>query len=309
MPRHTYPFLIIFCISFLAPAWAQEKAVTLVLKDGGEIKATVYDVWQGEVYFRAASARQAYDYGEMMALAKIARVRLEDGRVLPPQEFAQYWKGEEAEPSTAAAPPAPARSAPAAPPPAAAYGPGLRLQSVVANDTLRARGGVGLRLPEMPRSNATPALNYNEIADLLAESGLAGHLLYQVSSGDLQSRQLTSSQRLMLDALLQSRAWAARKRDLRSAHLLALGEFEKVYKEASPSLYELFKVRPANPALVFLEFVQYLRAENAHLFSDKWEKVEKTFSPAAASALRDLLDNYEDWYYLYGQEVEKQSPK
>jgi hypothetical protein len=183
----------------------------------------------------------------------------------------------------------------------------LRLQSVVTRDTLRARGGVGLRMPEMQRTDSTPALNYNEIADLLAESGLAGQLLYEVSSGELKRRQLTRSQRQMVDALLQSRAWGIRKRDLRSAHLQALGEFEKVYKTASPTLSELFKLRPANPALVFLEFVQYLRAENAHLFSDKWENVEKTFSPATTNALRDLLNNYEDWYYLYGQELEKQN--
>jgi hypothetical protein len=293
---------------------AQEEAVTLLLTDGTEIKCTVYDVWQGEIYFRAATARQAYEYGEMMALAKITHVRLQDGRALAPQEFVKYWRGETPEASASSAlaaqsPPAKTASPPpAASPPPVEYGPGLRLQSVVAHDTLRG-SGVGLRLPQMPRLDSTPALQYNEIADLLAESGLAGHLLYEMSSGDLKRRQLTPSQRQLVDALLQSRAWAARKRDLRSAHLQALAEFEKVYQNAGPSLNELFKLKPANPALVFLEFVHYLRAENAHLFSDKWEKVENTFTPATTAALRDLLNNYEDWYYLYGQELEKQGGK
>ncbi len=306
MSRPLYRILIALGVILTRPASAQEEAVTLFLKDGEEIKATVYDVWKGEIYFRAASARQAYEHGEMMALAQLARVRMADGRLFAPQEFVEYWKGETPEPKTTTEP---MRTTPPPSPPPREYGPGLRLQSVVSRDTLRARGGVGLRMPEMPRDNSSPALNYNEIADLLAESGLAGQLLYEVSSGDLQRRQLTPSQRQLVDALLQSRAWAVRKRELRSAHLLALGEFEKIYKDASPSLYELFKLRPANPALVFLEFVQYLRAENAHLFSDKWEKVEKTFSPATVNALRDMLNNYEDWYYLYGQELEKQSPK
>lgn len=288
--------------------------MTLVLKDGKEIKCSVYDLSRGEIYFRAATARLAYEYGEMMALAKIKQVRLEDGRVLAPQEFVKYWNGEPLENSAAnaaAAPPVavkPVSPPPAASTPPAQYGPGLRLQSVVARDTLRG-SGVGLRLPEMPRMDSTPALQYTEVADLLAESGLAGHLLYAVSSGDLKRRQLTPSQRQLVDALLQSRAWAARKRDLRSAHLQALVEFEKIYKNASPSLNELFQLKPANPALVFLEFVHYLRAENAHLFSDKWEKVENTFTPATTAALRDLLNNYEDWYYLYGQELEQPGAK
>jgi hypothetical protein len=305
--RFLYRALLISCVVLARPGQAQpEENVTLLLKDGEQIQATVYDIWQGELYFRAASAVQAYEYGERIDLAHIERVRLTDGRILQPQEFAQRWKTAATAPRTAAGPRASPASSPA---PAAQYGPGLRLQSAVTRDTLRARGGVGLRMPEMPRADTTPALNYNEVADLLAEAGLAGHLLYDVSSGELKRRQLTPSQRQLVDALLQSRAWGARKRDLRAAHLLALGEFEKVYKDASPAINELFKLRPANPALVFLEFVQYLRAENAHLFSDKWEKVEKTFTPATEAALRDLLSNYEDWYYLYGQELEKQGSK
>ncbi len=304
MRHKSFLLALAFCGLITGPVSAQEETVTLLLTDGKEIKCTVYEVRQTEIYFRASSPQQAYQYGEALAVAKIARVRLADGRSLKPQEFLQYWKGELVPPVAAAvAPPSP--PARTASPPPAEYGPGLRLQSVVTGDTLRGRG-VGLRLPEMPRMDSTPALNYNEIADLLAESGLAGKLLLEIGSGDLKKRQLTPSQRQMVDAVLQSRVWAVRKRELRAAHMQGLVEFEKIYKNSSANLFELFKLRPANPALVFLEFVHYLRAENAHLFSDRWERVEKTFSPAVVAALRDLLNNYEDWYYLYGQELEKQ---
>src|SRR5262245_62451909 len=128
--RILYRSLLVLLVMTSRPSQAQEEAVMLVLKDGGEIQATVYDIWQGEVYFRAASSIQAYEYGEMIALAKIERVRLEDGRLLRPQEFVQHWKGEANAPSTDQAQRSSASRASTPAPPPADYRPGLRLQSV-----------------------------------------------------------------------------------------------------------------------------------------------------------------------------------
>lgn len=294
---------------------AQEEQATLVLKGGGELRCTVRDIWQGEVYFEAASARDTYKYGEAISLEKIELVRLSRNRVMKPQEFAAYWRGEtvpheqESEKAPPPVAPQPAPPTSTAPPPRES-GPGMRL-SAVQIDTTRVKGGIGLRYPEMPRGETTSVLEYGEVADLLAESGLAGKLLYEVSAGELRRRQLTSSQKQLVDALLQSRAWSLRKRDLRSAQLRASGEFERVMQSQSRSaeLFESFRFRPADSQYAFLEFVQFLHAENADKFLDKWQKVENVFSVEGTLALRDLLNNYEDWYYLYGQEVEKRSDK
>jgi hypothetical protein len=70
-------------------------------------------------------------------------------------------------------------------------------------------------------------------------------------------------------------------------------------------LAEQFQFRPSSRELAFLEFIQFLHLENALHFSEKWEKVENLFGHEAAAALRDILNNYEDWYFLYGQELEK----
>ncbi len=307
-------FLFVALLVFIAQTVnAQEKQVTLVLKGGEELPCTVTDIWQGEVYFEAVSARDAYKYGEAISLEKIEYVRLNRNRVMKPQEFAAHWRGEtvpQEEPTKTPEPKSqPVVAQPAAtPPPPRESGPGLRLQSLNI-DTTRNKGGIGLRYPEMPRTESAPAMEYSEVADLLAESGLAGKLLYEIGAGELRRRQLTNSQKRMVDALLQSRAWSLRKRDLRSAHLRASGEFERVAQSQSRSdeLFESFRYRPADSQYAFLEFAQFLHAENAHKFLDKWQKVENLFSAEGASALRDLLNNYDDWYYLYGQEVEKRS--
>ncbi|RIK53920.1 hypothetical protein DCC62_32070, partial [candidate division KSB1 bacterium] len=111
--------------------------------------------------------------------------------------------------------------------------------------------------------------------------------------------------RKLVDALLQSRAWAYRKAELREAHLKAYQEFGRIGQGNQQRLREHFNFQASNEMYAFLEFVQFLQAENAQLFTDKWQKVEDIFPEEAANALEDILVNYEDWYYLYGQEIEK----
>ena len=40
-------------------------------------------------------------------------------------------------------------------------------------------------------------------------------------------------------------------------------------------------------------------------FLHKWKKIEQVFDRQGHEAIRDILSNYGDWYYLYGQELER----
>jgi hypothetical protein len=40
-------------------------------------------------------------------------------------------------------------------------------------------------------------------------------------------------------------------------------------------------------------------------FQDKWAQVVTVFGKDAATALQDILNNYDDWYFLFGEAVEK----
>lgn len=319
-------FLLFIAFAFCATPnlSAQEKRVTLVLKGGGELVCTVTDIWQGEIYFEPASARDAYKYGEAIGLEKIETVRLSRNRVMKPQEYAAYWRGETAAQEEEKAPPPkpvatqplqtfPAPSPkpiapqpePTAPAPPRESGPGLRMQSLEV-DTTRVKGGIGLRYPELPRVETAPIAAYNQVADLLAETGMAGKLLYEVSSGALRRRELTQHQKQLIDALLQSRVWSSRKRELRQAHVKAADEFEHLARR-NRNVFEALRFCPTDSQYAFLEFVQFLHAQNAHKFLDQWQNIEGLFGDEGASALRDVLNNYDDWFYLYGQELEKKS--
>lgn len=299
---------------------AQERAVTLFLKNGESFACTVLDVWKGTVYFEAASKRDAYTYGEAVTLENISHIRLANGMELTPQAFVESWQNKRvATPAPTPSPtPEPKRAEPP-PPPKATPAPQTQTPHpslfpstaakiklpYAALDSARARTTVGSNWIEPPQPPITASIEFSQLADLLAEGGMAGKLLYQVSKGELAGRELTESQRKLVDALLQSRAWAYRKAELREAHLKAYQEFGRVGQDNQQRLRDHFNFQATNKTYAFLEFVQFLHAENAQLFTDKWQKVETIFTPEAADALQDILANYDDWYYLYGQEIEK----
>ncbi len=298
---------------------AQERAVTLFLKNGESFACTVFDVWKGTVYFEAISKRDAYTYGEAVALENISHIRLANGNELTPEAFVESWQNKRVvntpppAPSPSSVPqreepPPPPQAAPASPTPQPSLFPTAAARvklPYAALDSTRSRRGVGSNWIEPPKPPITAPIEFSQLADLLAEGGMAGKLLYQVSKGELAGRELTESQRKLVDALLQSRAWAYRKAELREAHLKAYQEFGRVGQANQPRLREQFNFQASNEKYAFLEFVQFLHAENAQLFTDKWQKVKDIFPEDAAHALEDILANYEDWYYLYGQEIEK----
>ncbi|MDZ7268800.1 MAG: hypothetical protein ONB48_13760 [candidate division KSB1 bacterium] len=312
--------VVLLLLVTVCSLFAQERAVTLRLQGGSSFACTVTDVWKGQIYFEARTAKDAFTYGEVIALEKIVAVRLADGRELSPEAYVAQWRKEETGPPTQPVTP-PAQTTPpppGAPPPKVAppashlprpeLFPTTPVQTSTVNatlDTTRRRYLIGLGWLEPPRPPLTASVDYIQIADLLAASGLAGRLLYQVGSGELRGRELAPSQRRLIEALLQSRTWASRKAELRQAHLQAHEGYQRLRQDDPARLRREFQFQPERESHGFLEFVQFLHAENAHLFTDKWHKVENVFPPQAAKALQDILANYDDWYYLYGQEVEK----
>lgn len=317
MRRFRQVFQIVFSVLVAAGSLqAQERAVTLFLKNGESFACTVLDVWKGTVYFEAASKKDAYTYGEAIAVENLSHIRLANGNELTPQTFVESWQSKGVANLPAPSPPvAPKREEIPSPPKAAPVfqtpqpsppAPATKIKlPYAALDSAGSRRGVGSNWLEAPKPPITASIEFSQLADLLAEGGLAGKLLYQVSKGELAGRELTASQRKLVDALLQSRAWAYRKAELRDAHVKAYKAFEGVKQDNQQRLRENFNFQTSNETYAFLEFVQFLHAENAHLYTDKWQKVQNLFAPEAADALRDVLANYDDWYYLYGQELEK----
>ncbi|MGH7451574.1 MAG: hypothetical protein ACRENG_09540 [bacterium] len=306
-------YLTSLCLlGFVAMASAQSEKVTLILQGGEEIPCQLERIASGYVYFEAASSNLVFKYGDFIEITKVAKIRLSDGRVLSMNEFL-------AKPSDSAPPSEEAKEIPAPTPrprppeprpreitaPKPPSGPGMRLTGQL-SDTIQATSGVGLRLPDMPPpSQSTTELNYGELADLLAEAGLAGKLLNEINAGSLRGRLLRKDQKALVDAVSQSPVWSARKRDLREAMRVAEGEFNMLTRSQTNLLAEVFNFRYASQATAFVEFVQFLHAENVLFFQNKWEKIESVFGEDAATALRDILNNYEDWHYLFGQEGEK----
>jgi hypothetical protein len=294
--------LLLFCCAALAPA--QPEKATLILQSGEEIPCQIKRVAHGYVYFEATTTSLAFKYGDFIEVEKVAAVRLFDGQTLTMNEYlASRGISLPAEPSVTAKSRGKAKSESAVPPPPS--GPGLRLTSKL-TDTTRTADAVGLRLPDLPAPPpVTAEMNYAELANLLAEAGLVGKLLNEINAGVLAARVLTTNQKQFLEAVAQSPVWIARKNALREAQRVAEGEFNILIQRQPDLLAREFRFQPATGKNAYAEFVQFLQIQNVLHFQDKWEQVEKAFGADAAAALRDILNNYEDWLFLFGEAAEK----
>jgi len=293
--------LNLICYAALAPA--QTEKATLILQGGEEIACQIKRIAHGYIYFEAASKSLVFKYGDFIEIEKIAAVRLNDGRTLTMTEYLQA-RGI-AQPAES---PRPSRSSPRSesaspnlPPPS---GPGMRLTKQLA-ESAPTQNSVGLRLPDLPPPPAATELDYLELANLLAEAGLAGKLLNEINSGVLTARALTKTQKELLNVMAQSPVWIARKSALREAQRAAEGEFNTLTQNQPDWHMQEFRFRPTSSKHAFAEFVQFLHAQNVVNFQDKWQQVETLFGNEAAAALRDILNNYDDWYFLFGEALEK----
>ncbi|MDZ7301873.1 MAG: hypothetical protein ONB44_07005 [candidate division KSB1 bacterium] len=307
MSGRKFSVLVFFLLVFLVLARAQEEKLTLILHGGEEIPCQIRKIAHDIIYFEAASTQSAFKWGEMIEIGKVAAVRRSNGQTVSIREFLEQRNEVRAAAETAIPKPMPPAVAPSprmSAPPARPSGPGMRLKNKL-QDTTRTASAIGLRLPEIPALPTRPELDYSELADLLAETGLAGKLLYEISAGALRGRILTKGQQELVDAILMSPAWSARRQDLRQAQNVAKAEFNLLTQRQPDLISGEFHFRPLSQDQAYVEFIQFLHLENVPHFQDKWEKIRTIFGDEAAAAIRDILNNYEDWYYLFGQESEK----
>jgi len=298
--------VLLFLIGLSAAAPAQTEKAALILQGGEEIDCRIKSVSHGYVYFEAASKRLTFKYGDFIEIEKVAAVRLSDDRTLTMNEYLAarglVQPAEEAAPSRSRPAPKAESSPRNLPPPPS--GPGLRLTKQ-GLEPAQTQSPIGLRLPELPPPPATTEQNYIELANLLAEAGLAGKLLTEMNSGVLKGRVLTNSQKELVEAISQSAVWIARKSALREAQRVAAGEYNLLTFQQLDVLSREFRFKPSGSRYAFEELVQFLHAQNAVYFHDKWTNVVRVFGDDAATALQDILNNYDDWYFLFGEGVEK----
>ena len=287
---------------------AQTEKATLLLQGGEEIACKIKSISHGYVYFEAATKSLTYKYGDFIEVEKVAAVRLGDARTLTLNEYLKMrGLAQSAEETPSPRPQRndrpeiqpPIRNLP--PPPS---GPGLRLTSQL-NDSTQAPNAIGLRLPDLQPPPADTEMNYAELANLLAEAGLVGKLLNEINSGVLAARVLTKSQKELLNLVAQSPVWASRKNALREAQRVAAGEFKLLQQRQPDFLEREFRFKPASNKYAFEEFVQFLHVQNAVAFQERWDAVTRLLGEDAATALRDILTNYDDWAFLFGEALEK----
>jgi len=298
--------LILICGAALSHAQTEKAA--LLLQGGEEIACKIKSMAHGYVYFEAATKSLTYKYGDFIEVEKVAAVRLSDGRTLTLNEYLKTRGFDQ----TAEEPPSPrprrddrpkipTPTRNIAPPPS---GPGMRLTSQL-DDSTKTANAIGLRLPDLPPPPANSEMNYAELANLLAEAGLVGKLLNEINSGVLATRVLTESQKELLQLVAQSPIWVSRKNALREAQRVAAGEFKILQQRQPDFLAREFRFKPVASKSAFDEFVQFLHVQNAAAFQERWEEVMRVFGDDAAAALRDILANYDDWYFLFGEALEK----
>jgi hypothetical protein len=294
--------VLLLLIGLIATAPAQTEKATLILQSGEEVPCQIRRISHGYVYFDAATKSLTFKYGDFIEIEKIAAVRLSDGRTLTMNEYlaARGLSQPAKEPAPSRSRPAPkAESLPRNLPPPPS-GPGLRLTKQGLQPA-QTQSPIGLRLPELPPPPPSTELNYAELANLLAEAGLAGKLLTEINSGVLKGRVLTNSQKELVEAISQSAVWIARKSALREAHRVAAGEYNSLTFQELDVLSREFRFKPSSSRNAFEELVQFLHAQNAVHFQDKWTQVVTVFGDDAATALQDILNNYDDWYFLFGE--------
>jgi len=297
-------FLNWLCLVALAPA--QTEKVTLILQGGEEIPCGIKRIAHGYVYFTAASTSLAFKYGDFIEIEKIAAVRLGDERTLTMNEFLASRGISQPTEQPAASKPRQTPQAESSPPARVLEPPrgaGVRLARELL-DSPQIKNPIGLRLPDLPPPSPTE-MNYVELANLLAEAGLVGRLMNEINDGVLATRVLTKNQKQLLESLTQSAVWISRKNALREAQRVAEGEFNKLTQGQPDLLAREFRFKPASSKRAFLEFVQFLKAQNALHFQDQWQQIETVFGEEAATALRDILNNYDDWHFLFGEALEK----
>ncbi|RMD97201.1 MAG: hypothetical protein D6814_09940 [Calditrichaeota bacterium] len=307
----------------------------LILVDGTQIPCRISEITDQEIIFRALNAKDAYQYGNHMPLGQIEWIQVaRNGRAifLTVDEYLkmhadQFEKVVENEPERSGEVQKPAPNVPEPStvnetrevkpaqkaagqkpeqPPATQTsttpeGPGLRLQSVLA-DTLPYRGfrsGLGLRLPVPPAPpSLIPAADFANLADFIVASGAAGLVLYRAEKFAAEGIKLSKPRQKLIDAIRASKMWRARKEGLREAHRIAAAEFKARYKELAAEMQRTLGFRASRKADPFVQFVIYLHTHGNLSSRTQRNRIRVWFGQEAQQALVDILANFDDWYYV-----------
>jgi hypothetical protein len=68
--------------------------VTLYLNTGDSIKGTVLTLDNSTIKYRASSKKKAYEYGEILPVQRIEKIKLSDGQELSVKEFSDFFNDE-----------------------------------------------------------------------------------------------------------------------------------------------------------------------------------------------------------------------
>ncbi len=102
MKRHTLSAAFVGAVLMLvltgtgngaALSGQRQEPVTIILRNGDKIRATILDIWGDRVVFKAASWRDAYEYGEVLGVGQITAIELKNGRRMTVDEYADYRNG------------------------------------------------------------------------------------------------------------------------------------------------------------------------------------------------------------------------
>lgn len=329
---------ILFLHACAASLYRAATGDALVLTNGTEIPGEILEIDETYIYFRAETVRDRYTYGEKLPVGEIKLIKVvESGRTeyLTVDAYIDkygFTEESDSEPYFAEA------NAPAEPagesgrnelqssvlqeefskfnvvenpaPPAfltatarqKKIGPGLRLQRLPSDSLLKSAGksGIGLKLPASMFESLSE-LNeaaFAEAADLIIASGAAGLVLYRAQKLEAEGYRISAGQRRLINAIRASEFWKTRKNSILAAHSVAKEAYSDKYRQIGDFIErELgFKFREAgadvNKFLFFLHTHGDLRAARRRQLMYDW------FGETATSAMKDLLANFDDWYYL-----------
>lgn len=330
-------FLLSLCLQLPACITTTQGMLSdeaIVLRSGVEIPCEIVEIGDDFIFFDAEIRQDQYTFGDQIAIGEVEFVRRRqknDFIYIPIEKYIFEGKREYdlGEPSAATeAEPALENESIAEEQNAILADEFRRMKSDDEQETGKneaARSQIGLSgLPVLPepgmndysigiklsadqllKSDEKAEADLSQIVDLIVLSGAGGLILYR--AGILQAKEikLGDSQASLVQQLKVSEAWSERKRGLLSAHKTAARSFEKGYREHSEAIAQAlgYRSRTSTP---FIHFILYLHQHGGHLSPKKQSLLKSWFGNVATNAIRDVLANFDDWYYLAALQLEDQ---
>ncbi|KAA3660007.1 MAG: hypothetical protein DWQ10_07610 [Calditrichaeota bacterium] len=284
-----------------------QQGETLVLTDQTRIPCRILDFDGVDIYFKARRSADAYSYGDFMAIGNVEAIHFSKGGQTLSYSPLEYLdkkfpveQDQETTPESAYVVEENPETTVDEPAPEVSKAPQIQLntEGFMSDSLARARAaqGIGLNLTERmkPEQSESP-IAYNEIAELIVESGGTGLVLYRVERNIKNGFELTEAQQTLVDAINEADSWDERKKSLRGAHKIASEAFVTV---DANDLEREFRFRAEDDRDALIQFLIYLHKQGDLYDRDQFDKAVEVFGEKATRALSDILINFEDWYYI-----------